>query len=127
MDKIRSVLAPSALGSIASVLIYKFILKSDLNITVPFTSMELEAWKVIGITSFIGNVSGEVLAEYVGPKIPKLGFLAGIEDKVLPPVLGAGITYGIFRMAVSEDTSVTNTALVSIAGAVSGKYAYSMI
>lgn len=127
MNTIKNVLAPSALGAISSVLIYKFILQSDLSITVPFTSMELPAYQVIGITSLIGNVGGEVIAEYTKDKIPKMGFLQGMEDSILPPIFGAGLTYGIFRMAVSEDTSLSNTVLVSIGGAVSGKYVYNML
>lgn len=127
METIKKTLVPAALGSIGSILIYKFVLQSDLSITVPFTSFEMPAWAAIGITSMIGNSAGEVLAEVVGPKIPKLGFLAGFEDKVIPPALGAVVSYGIFRMAVSEDTNLKNTVLVSIGGNIAGKYAYEMI
>lgn len=127
MEKIRSIIAPATLGAISSVLIYKFVLQSDLSITVPFTSMELPAYQVIGLTSLIGNVGGELIADYTKDKIPKMSFLQGMEDSILPPVFGAGVTYAIFKTAVSEDTSLKNTVLVSIGGAVSGKYVYNML
>lgn len=127
MQKVREVLAPSAIGAVASVLIYKYILKDDLDIDIDFLGMSLPSYQVIGAVSLGGNILGEFVSDVLIPMIPKVNAIESVQEKVVPPLISGLTTFGLMRTLVSEYTYFYEATAVSAIGSAVGKYTYSMI
>ena len=127
MQKIREIFVPSLLGATASVLIYKFILKDDLDIDIDFLGMSMPSYVVIGTVSLGGNILGEFISDVAIPAIPKLQAIESIQEKVVPPLISGLTTYGLMYGLVSEYTYMKEAVAVSAVGSALGKYTYSML
>lgn len=127
MDKLKQIIVPSLISSIASVGIYKFVLGEDLQTDIPFMNYSLPAYQVVGMSSLIGSVAGEFLSDVVIPAVPKLDALGSVQDMILPPSIAGLTTYGTLRILVSEDASFKNGFLLGASSNIVGKYVSSMI
>lgn len=127
MEKVKQVIMPSVFSAGASLLIYKFLLKENLSEDAPFLGNIYPAYVVVGASTFVGSMAGELLADVVIPKIPKIEALGTIQEAILPPSLTGLTTYGALRLLVSGDTSFKNGFLLGAGSSVVGKYAYGMI
>ncbi len=127
MQKIKEVFVPSLLSATASVLIYKFILKDDLDIDIDFLGMSMPSYAVIGAVSLGGNILGEFISDVAIPAIPKVQAIESIQEKITVPLINGLTTYGLMYGLVSEYTYMKEAVAVSAVGSVVGKYAYSMI
>lgn len=123
MQKVKEVLLPSAIASLTSVLLYKYVMGDDLDVEIPIFGTQLQAGLVIGGVTFVGNLGGEVISDLVKDKIPQPGFLKGIEDMTITPLISGLTTFTIMRFGVSEYTKLTEAVLITAAGSVVGKYA----
>ena len=128
MEKVKQVLVPSLFSAGASLIIYKYLLGEELSEPVPFMgSMSYPAYIVVGASSMVGSISGELLSDVVIPKIPVIESLKSVQEFLLPPSITGLTTYGALRVLVSEETSFKNGFLLGAGSSVLGKYAYNMI
>jgi len=128
MQKVKEVLLPSAIASLSSVLIYKYIIGDSLEIEIPVLGSELPAYAVIGGVTFLGNLGGEVISDMLKDKIPQQpGFLKNLEGGIVTPLISGLTTYTIMRYGISEFTKLPEAVFVTAAGSIAGKYAVKMM
>jgi hypothetical protein len=56
-------------------------------------------------------------------KIPALSSTSNMLGRIAPPIVAGLTTYGIFRVGVSSDTSLTNSMMIGTLSAITGEYA----
>ncbi len=122
-QKLKEVLVPSVIASLASLLIYKYGIGDNLDIEVPLLGIDMPAYAAIGISTMLGNLGGEIISDLVKDKIPQPGFLKGIEDMTITPLISGLSTYTVMRFGVSEYTDFKNAVLATAGGSIIGKYA----
>lgn len=127
MEKLKEIIAPSIISSVAAIGIYKFVLNEDLESSVPLMGSFMPAWQVLGVSSLVGSVAGEFLSDVIIPKIPKIEALGTIQDIGVPPAITGLTTYGSMRVLISEDTSFKNSFLLGASSSIVGKYVYTML
>lgn len=127
LDTVKKVFVPSIFTGIGSIGIYYLLVDSDLGVQIPLGSMSLPAWAVVGGSATVGNMIGEVASEVITPMIAGKGSYQKYEDAILPPVLSGLGTYLVFKMFVSDQTSLVNSILIGAGGSVAGKYIYGMV
>jgi hypothetical protein len=125
-QKLQESLIPSLFAAGGSVLVAGALFGMDeLKVPVNISSLQLNSGMLIGASSFVGSLGGELITEFVLPMVMKQSAeVIRLEQAYVPPVVDGLATYGAMRTFISQDTSFMNSMITGAGGSLIGKYAY---
>ena len=123
MEKLKDEFIPSLASGAIGAVAASFLLGVDLTMQLPVANMSLPAWAAIGGTITAADLIAYSSHDFVLEKIPALQRFATFENRILAPALSGVATYGLFKIAISPDTSLTNSFLLGAGSSIGGKYA----
>jgi hypothetical protein len=127
LQKLEQVFVPSLFAGASSIAIFYLLYDKNISVEVPFASMAVPAYAAIGTTVALGNMAGEVVSEFIIPKLNKNPMFLNMEDKIVPPVTTGLASYLAMRTLVSSETNFGQAFVLGAASSVTGKYVNSMI
>lgn len=121
-EKLMDEAIPSLVAGGLGIGISSFVLGVDISMNIPIMGMQLPMWGAIGGIIATSNAVAYASHDWVLEKIPSIQSIATYENRLLAPVLGGLGTYALFRVGVSSDVSLINSALLGAGSSVAGKY-----
>jgi hypothetical protein len=122
-EKLKDELVPSLAAGAVGVLASSFLLGVDLSGNIPLANMRMPVWAAIGGVITAADLAAYASHDFVLEKIPQIQRFATYENRLLAPVLSGAATYGLFKGAISSNTSFTNSFLLGAGSSITGKYA----
>lgn len=111
-------LVSGAIAVAGSALIYEIPIMENI----PVFGVDLPMGLVIGGSVALSVSTMKFVHDELIDKIPALEGVSNIVGRFGPPIVAGATTYGIFRLGVSSDASVTNSIMLGSLSAIAGDY-----
>lgn len=126
-EKLKDEFVPALISGGIAVLGSSFILGVDLNLDISVANMNLPIWVAVGGTVAGADLLAYASHDYILEKIPTLQSISTYENKIGAPVITGLATYGLFKMGISSDVSLTNSFLLGAGSSIAGRYSTGML
>lgn len=127
-DTIMSELTPSLITGLVAAGGYTLVLGGDLMQNLPVLGMNLPAGAVVGVSTMLGHLGGEILSKQVLKAIQgdNHELIQSVEDQFIPPLATGLTTYLLFKTQFPDADLLKSTAL-GAGSSIASKYLTNII